>query len=386
MERIMSDMSLVGVLQAEIGILFGIILIIVASVTLPPREARNPEDRLFIAISAIVTALLFIDSISCMFDGKPGPFFRTLLWTTNTVYFILHMLPPLLFILYAQYHLGANERSIRFHERASTGIMVLWTAICLSGPKTGLIFTITEANVYIRGTGYKYAAIILFLVMAYAFLYVITHRGDLPGRQWYSLLFYALPSTIGASLQNLFYGTILVWPLTVIAILVLALNLQSKKIITDPLTGLQNRVSLMRYLRSKARNRESGGLSGIALDLDGFKSINDRLGHAMGDRALEEAAAIIRESIRSNDFLARIGGDEFIILLETESTELIRLVVERIERNFTLHRKSERRPYVLATSIGWGVYDHVKDRSLEGFLARLDEELYKDKKRRLDVQ
>ncbi len=379
----MNGMSLVGVLQAEIGILFGITLIIVTILTVPPREARNPEDRLFIAISAAVTALLFIDSISCMFDGKPGAFIGTLLWITNTTYFILHMLPPLLFILYAQYHLGADVRSIVFHQRASMAVMVFWTAICLSGPKTGLIFTITEANVYIRGTGYKYAATMLFLVMAYAFGYVITHRDGLPGRQWYSLLFYALPSTVGASLQNLFYGTILVWPLTVIAILVLALNLQSKKIITDPLTGLRNRVSLMRYLRSKARNRDAGGLSGIALDLDGFKSINDRLGHAMGDRALEEAAGIIRESIRSHDFLARIGGDEFIILLETENPEMIRHVVERLEKNFARHGTSENRPYVLATSIGWGVYDREKDRNLDAFLARLDGELYKDKKRRL---
>lgn len=379
----MIEMSLVGVLQAEIGILFGITLLIVTVLTVPPQEARNPEDRLFIAISVVVTALLFIDSISCMFDGKPGAFIGTLLWITNTIYFILHMLPPLLFILYAQYHLGTGERSIRFHQRASMGVMVIWTAICLSGPKTGLIFTITEANVYIRGTGYKYAAIILFLVMAYAFGYVITHRDGLPGRQWYSLLFYALPSTVGASLQNLFYGTILVWPLTVIAILVLALNLQSKKIITDPLTGLRNRVSLMRYLRTKARNRDSGGLSGIALDLDGFKSINDRLGHAMGDRALEEAAGIIRESIRSHDFLARTGGDEFIILLETENPDMIRHVVERIEKNFAQHRISEDRPYVLASSIGWGVYDREKDRNLDAFLARIDEELYKDKKRRL---
>jgi diguanylate cyclase (GGDEF)-like protein/PAS domain S-box-containing protein len=85
----------------------------------------------------------------------------------------------------------------------------------------------------------------------------------------------------------------------------------------DPLTGLANRALLREQLAAtlhRAR-RERRPLAVVYVDLDGFKGVNDRLGHAAGDLVLQEAAARLRRRVRKSDVLARIGGDEFVAVI-----------------------------------------------------------------------
>jgi len=90
----------------------------------------------------------------------------------------------------------------------------------------------------------------------------------------------------------------------------------------DFLTGLPNRVLLMdRIAIAMARVRRAGGLFGIiAIDMDGFKPINDTYGHDRGDDVLREIAGRMKAAIRSTDTIARLGGDEFILLVNDVAT------------------------------------------------------------------
>ncbi|MEY2892445.1 MAG: hypothetical protein RJA98_2353 [Pseudomonadota bacterium] len=87
---------------------------------------------------------------------------------------------------------------------------------------------------------------------------------------------------------------------------------------SDPLTGLGNRRMLSEHLRqAQARSRRDGSsLALILFDLDRFKAVNDTLGHAAGDRLLVRIAQTVQALAREGDFLARIGGDEFVLLVE----------------------------------------------------------------------
>jgi diguanylate cyclase (GGDEF)-like protein len=100
----------------------------------------------------------------------------------------------------------------------------------------------------------------------------------------------------------------------------------------DPLTGLPNRRRLEEDLgRELARSRRSGSpLCVCALDLDGFKSVNDSRGHAAGDRALRLLADRWRQNLRGSDVLARHGGDEFLLVLPDCSQERATEVAERL--------------------------------------------------------
>lgn len=103
--------------------------------------------------------------------------------------------------------------------------------------------------------------------------------------------------------------------------------------ITDPLTGLVNRRQFDTvFAREVARfNRHGHSLAVIMIDLDGFKPINDRLGHAAGDAVLREVGRVLRENVRINDTPARIGGDEFAVLATETSGDGATILAQKLE-------------------------------------------------------
>lgn len=104
--------------------------------------------------------------------------------------------------------------------------------------------------------------------------------------------------------------------------------------VTDPLTGLFNRRYAMPHLaRIADRARESGrSFAVLAIDLDRFKSVNDSYGHAAGDCVLVEVAERLRASLRASDLIARIGGEEFLIVLSDTGLDEAQMIAERIRR------------------------------------------------------
>jgi diguanylate cyclase len=118
----------------------------------------------------------------------------------------------------------------------------------------------------------------------------------------------------------------------------------------DPLTGLPNRVMKLKRFDELLRgprsffDRERQPLTVFCLDLDGFKDVNDEFGHAVGDAVLIAVAGRLRESVRDIDFLCRIGGDEFVMLLpaisSVEAATVARRIIERIAEPFDLRQAS----------------------------------------------
>jgi diguanylate cyclase len=139
---------------------------------------------------------------------------------------------------------------------------------------------------------------------------------------------------------------------------------------TDPLTRLPNRRSFDEHLAmAMARADRSGRpLSVLALDLDGFKRVNDERGHAAGDRLLAAAGRAWAGELRGGDLLARSGGDEFMVLLPDAGESMARRVGLRLER---------RTPAPLGVSVGVAV--SRPGESAAALLRRADAELYRDK-------
>jgi diguanylate cyclase (GGDEF)-like protein len=101
----------------------------------------------------------------------------------------------------------------------------------------------------------------------------------------------------------------------------------------DPLTGLPNRMLLLDRLdQALLRSKRQRTLVGVLfIDLDGFKEVNDRLGHAAGDELLKQIAGRMKHEIRAGDIVARLGGDEFIVgVLDADNREQITLVSEKL--------------------------------------------------------
>ena len=153
----------------------------------------------------------------------------------------------------------------------------------------------------------------------------------------------------------------------------------------DPLTGLPNRRALAEALeRTIARSQRSGmPLAVLALDLDGFKAINDRHGHPAGDAALIEVARRLRQTIRRSDLVARLGGDEFaVIASELNGPAPVSRLARRI--GATLSSPIALRDAVAEIAVSIGVAFYPGDgETTEELLSRADAALYAAKRDRV---
>ncbi len=150
----------------------------------------------------------------------------------------------------------------------------------------------------------------------------------------------------------------------------------------DGLTGLPNRGLLMDRISSAlARgHREDKGFALLFIDLDGFKAVNDTLGHEAGDKLLIEAADRISSHIRETDTAARIGGDEFVILLSDISGKAsVQLFAEKISQYLSAPYSVGAASGKISASIGISLYPEDSTQS-DALLKAADEAMYKVKK------
>jgi diguanylate cyclase (GGDEF)-like protein len=149
----------------------------------------------------------------------------------------------------------------------------------------------------------------------------------------------------------------------------------------DPLTGIANRRAFLQdaETRLKRQATEPRPIAVLLLDLDNFKGINDRFGHAIGDRVLQMFAEVGSGCMRRYDIFGRLGGEEFAALLVDTSRERALAVTEEIRSSFVeVTSMVEGKPVVATVSIGVVIsYDAVLD--LSALLAQADHALYRAK-------
>lgn len=159
--------------------------------------------------------------------------------------------------------------------------------------------------------------------------------------------------------------------------------------LVDELTGLKNRRGFMMLAEQelKLARRTKRALSLLFFDLDRMKNINDSLGHDAGDAALRDLAGTLAATFRESDILARIGGDEFCVLLTTESSEhgaetALARVLDAIEHDRATHAP----PYELSVSVGLARYDPDNPCSVHELIRRADRRMYEWKSRKRTVR
>lgn len=152
----------------------------------------------------------------------------------------------------------------------------------------------------------------------------------------------------------------------------------------DPLTGLLNRRGFADVARQHlaAAQRLQHPVCTVALDLDGFKSINDTFGHDAGDEALVELAALLTATARESDAVARLGGDEFLVMLVDTDQVGAERFASRLRDQLDALNASAGFEFTLASSIGIGCWTPEHPLTLNELLRDADTALYADKRAR----
>jgi diguanylate cyclase (GGDEF)-like protein/PAS domain S-box-containing protein len=153
---------------------------------------------------------------------------------------------------------------------------------------------------------------------------------------------------------------------------------------TDDLTGLYNRRGFFALAEQQLRiaNREKKGRFLLSADLDNLKTVNDTMGHKEGDLVLLQTAIILRRSFRDSDVIARIGGDEFVVLASELIEPNAEALIKRLRRNIEEHNTKTKKPYNLSLSLGYTQYNPEDSCTIDELLSSADHQMYKEKKNR----
>jgi len=157
--------------------------------------------------------------------------------------------------------------------------------------------------------------------------------------------------------------------------------------LVDELTGLYNRRGFftMAEPQVKLTRRARRRLLLLFADLDGMKQINDRYGHKAGDEALAATAALLRQTFRGTDVIARFGGDEFVVLAPGADANVAAMLLDRLHASVAAHNAAQTCDEValpIALSAGFVCVDPGDGRTLDAWLAEADAAMYEQKEAR----
>ena len=154
--------------------------------------------------------------------------------------------------------------------------------------------------------------------------------------------------------------------------------------LTDELTGLYNQRGFLAVAEQqlKVARRTGQTFSLLYADMDGLKQINDTHGHQEGSQAIQQLAEILRRTFREADTIARIGGDEFAILLIDTTPSSVKIPLARLDELLLNYNMRESHDYQLSLSVGAVCVDPVDGCSIGELLMKADQAMYENKKRK----
>lgn len=362
--------------------IYSIILLMVIHVySVNHADKRSHGHKLYINMVRLFIVMLIFDTMG-RFDGRLGTVYPILNHTGNFMLFMLNNIPASLWLLYVHNQIYHDTRNIKPLVRMLVILNAANAILVMVSQFTGWLYYIDSNNIYHRGPLFWLPVLTIFGLLLSAFALILFNKKRIEKRYYSALLLFGIPPAVSMILQVAFYGTSLILNSVVISLLIVFLNIQYRSLYTDYLTGINNRSKLENYLKEKINtSKENKTFAAIMLDLDNFKQINDTFGHDVGDAALETFTKLLKSSLRTNDFIARYGGDEFYIILEGVSNErTLESTVQRIRDCINRHNNSRRSPFKLNFSVGYAVYDVNSRMNAEEFQKHLDKLMYENKR------
>lgn len=346
------------------------------------RRAKGRNNQLFIGMIVTNMALLLLDSITWLLNGTQFPGAKLMHQLSMATYYSLQGIMSLTWLLYVEQKVYGGPHFVRKNiVWFSLPVVALAVISFASSFGMPILYFIDESNIYSR-TSYYWVPLLMTGAYAVYSMALVTHahkKGhSLLSQYLMRFLFaYPFPPLVGALIQWVFYGVSVIWTGSVISLLIIYINLQNDKVTTDPLTGISNRRSFESYMsRRMSTLRGDGTLFLFMIDVDHFKQINDRWGHSVGDEALKQTAELLKGTVSRNDFIGRVGGDEFVVCGERDNLEGIEQVFKSICDAVDRFNDDRLVPYRLQLSIGCSTLSQDENKTLEQMQREADYTMY----------
>lgn len=360
----------------------GIILIsLILFYVLGQGGRRQAQDSLFVALLVSTFLIIVFEFFVDVFSGSSFYGSRFLLVFSTYMFYILNPFPSVFYLLYLNQLHRHWSRIPQLMGIVAFTPAVLGLVLTTVSLFNGMIYSIDVQNVYQRGNYFYLIVIVDFLCFVFGVIYLLYYRESFKKRDFSLFVFFPIPVIIGGVLQATFYGVELTGLTLAITLLIVYLQMQNSQANKDYLTLLYNRGVSETYLQHLLQNKKrTGFVGGIMMDVNNFKLINDLHGHDLGDRSLRYISRILTESFKNKWFIARYGGDEFILLKEMSSAQELTKEVANFNEHLDIFNELENLPFPLSISIGYASVAPSDDMYGPTFIKLLDNLMYTNKR------
>lgn len=366
------DMNLsFSVLTANI-----ISILLIGTLYLTNRQKVEYDRDMRLLQQMMVTIGIANISDCCVYylTGSSNIVIKVLVFLSGSGLFLGNVMIGYLWAKFIMVHMNIPFSDIRRNIYRTIGLIsIVLLVINIFYP---LVFSVSDGR-YQRGFAY-----IIFLIFAAFYildsLYLYVKRVKKNGSlKLFPVHIFLIPVILGVVIQAFFVEIAITWTSIAISVAGIMTALKNEIIFTDCLTGLYNRVYL-EFLHKRACNKKDCWVSGIMIDLNGFKQINDNYGHAEGDLALCIVADLLLKSFSEYGVVTRYAGDEFVIMLNTTDDQLIQKIIKSAKKNFVTENEKNDKLYQLSASMGYAI-TNLSNETIDDFMNRIDEQMYQDK-------
>lgn len=361
--------------------IFSIVILIIIKIAYA-KYGKSVSRRygLFMLI-LYVTILLLLFETPARYDGLNGAYWPAFNAMGNFMLFLLSPIIPSLWIIMA-YNQVYNVEMPSKRILIALGIAnLIHFGLLLISQFTGWFYSIDAANIYHRGPVFLLSPMITIGFLVCGLIFIIVRHKQLTRNILWPFIIFPLPAVLGVVLQSVAYGIDFSLKGLVASILVYFIFVLTHQMTIDYLTGVYNRKGLDDYLEKMFRTySKANSFTAIMLDLDDFKSVNDKFGHAVGDEALKTTALLIKSCLTEGDFVARYGGDEFFAILENSDQTKIQETLLCLQQAMKTFNEKGEQDYLLCYSLGVVSFDPVVHHTPQDFKKDVDRSLYENKK------
>lgn len=369
-------------LADTIGILLMVMVIIFGR---RGRDILSRADRFYNISVYMIIALCALDFPIFYFDGLATAWTKTVLYTLNTVQALMLTGMTYIWMLYVFERTG-TENSLKKRRRYLYAIpfcaCVVIYVINLFIP---VVYHISDDFFYIPD-GFLYPAVLgidlLYFVGSSIYGIIMMRRSK--NYQFFPFVLVLIFAIAGSVIQMINFRISVIYLSVAMAFTAIFMGVQNENSYIDALSHVYNRQYLTKYVARLCNDSfltSRSPITCILLDVDGYKKINDTYGHQVGDQVIRDLGGMLLEAAPPGSVCARYGGDEFVVILQTDDQEKVQSAIEKFHRMRRRMNESGSRPYHLHVSIGTTVFDPGTDTS-DAVFRRMDHAMYEEKKLR----
>lgn len=363
-----------------------IIMLLLMFFQFPRKQGIRPTETYIFRLELLAAVVLCLaDMFSGILRGQLFTGARVLTEIANSLYIVMMTFSGYLWLIYVNTKLNKATRSSMIFWSLPLVIIVI---IAISNPWTNIFFSLGENNIYVRSSGIYFHWLFSWLYILIPTIEIIwilsKEKNRNRKKELMTLLYFFIPPAVAGLIQMSCYGISCFQCGIMISLFIIFIREQNSQILTDVLTGLNNRRGLEKYLDERLSHHENLKLTVLMLDIDNFKQINDQYSHMDGDEALKETAGILKQCCSEAPtrlFICRYGGDEFVIVGHNLKDDYTLKFKERVQQELQI-RNQNNQGYSLMLSIGIasGYCNYSKE--VEQLFRKADEQMYQEKKKK----